>query len=65
MSTIKILKGDVLERLRELKTNSVDLIVTDPPYKLEMPKTSGVDDLLAIKKINRVDEDWDKFTLEE
>jgi site-specific DNA-methyltransferase (adenine-specific) len=65
MAEIKIMQGDVLETLKKLESNSIDLIVTDPPYKLEMPETSGVDDLLALKKINRVNEDWDKFTLDE
>jgi site-specific DNA-methyltransferase (adenine-specific) len=65
MKKVKLLKGDVLERLKSIESNSIDLIVTDPPYKLEMPKTSGVDDLLSKKKIKRVDEDWDKFTLDE
>jgi len=62
---IEIINKDVLVALKEIKTNSIDLIVTDPPYKLEMPKKSGVQDILDIKKMNRVDEDWDKFTLEE
>src|SRR5690606_41590841 len=29
-----ILKGDCLERLKELPDNSVDSVVTDPPYGL-------------------------------
>jgi site-specific DNA-methyltransferase (adenine-specific) len=65
MSYIKIIKNDCLEALKKIDNNSVDLIVTDPPYKLEMTKKSGVDDILKIKKIKRVDEDWDKFTLDE
>jgi DNA modification methylase len=31
---IRLMKGDCLERLRELADNSVDSIVTDPPYGL-------------------------------
>ena len=32
MSTIKLLKGDCLQKLKELEANSVDSVVTDPPY---------------------------------
>jgi len=31
---IKIIQGDCLEKLKELEDNSVDSIVTDPPYEL-------------------------------
>jgi len=30
----KIIQGDCLEKLKELEDNSVDSIVTDPPYHL-------------------------------
>jgi len=31
---IKLLQGDCLKELKELKDNSIDSIVTDPPYGL-------------------------------
>jgi DNA modification methylase len=34
MATIRLLKGDCLQKLKELEDNSVDSIVTDPPYGL-------------------------------
>ena len=34
MKTNKIIQGDCLEKLKELEENSVDSIVTDPPYEL-------------------------------
>ena len=34
MSEIKLILGDCLERLKDLESNSVDSIVTDPPYGL-------------------------------
>lgn len=54
-----------MEILKSLPASSVDLIIADPPYKLEMPDKTGVDDLLKKKKIKLVNEDWDKFGLEE
>lgn len=33
---MRLLHGDCLERLKELPDNSVDSIVTDPPYGLEL-----------------------------
>ena len=32
MSTIRLLKGDCLQKLKELDDNSIDSVVTDPPY---------------------------------
>lgn len=34
MNNIKLLSGDCLLKLKELETNSIDSIVTDPPYGL-------------------------------
>lgn len=34
MSNIEILQGEAIEKLRELKNESVDLIIADPPYNL-------------------------------
>ena len=34
MNDIKILQGDSIELFRSLKSNSVDLIIADPPYNL-------------------------------
>lgn len=36
MNNIEILKGDVTDQLRTLESNSVDAIITDPPYNLGM-----------------------------
>ena len=38
---MKILTGPMQEKLKELKDNSVDSIVTDPPYGLSAAKNSG------------------------
>jgi len=34
MNKIKILQGDAIELFEELKNNSIDLIIADPPYNL-------------------------------
>lgn len=39
----KIIHGSCLEELKKLSDNSVDLIVTDPPYKVSQNYGSGVD----------------------
>ena len=39
MSEYFIKQGDCLELMRDIPDNSIDLIVTDPPYKLN--KTTG------------------------
>lgn len=56
--------GDCIEEMKIIPEGSIDLIIADPPYKLEMPDKTGVDDLLSGKKIKLVNEDWDKFTLD-
>jgi site-specific DNA-methyltransferase (adenine-specific) len=65
MERNKVYKEDCLEFLKKMKDNSTQLIIVDPPYKLEMPDKSGVDDLMKEKGMKRVNENWDKFTLEE
>ena len=38
---IKLLKGDCLELMKDIPDNSIDLIVTDPPYKLVAGGVTG------------------------
>ena len=47
MNTVDIRHGDCLAVLRELPDNSVDSVVTDPPYGLSNTKPSQVADVLA------------------
>lgn len=49
----KIYKGDCLEMLASLKADSVDLIVTDPPYEIKNTKAGGKSALSkSIQKMN-------------
>lgn len=41
MSEVKLYKGDCVEVMKSLPSNSVDLIITDPPYKLTSRGGSG------------------------
>ena len=41
MDNVKLLLGDCLDKLKELEDNSVDSIVTDPPYGLSAAPNSG------------------------
>lgn len=61
----KVTNSDCLDILCDVPDKSIDLVVIDPPYKLEMPEKSGVDALLSKKNIKRVNEEWDKFSLDE
>jgi DNA modification methylase len=64
----KIYNEDVLEFLSKVDDNSVDLIIVDPPYKLEMPKKDIFDyegSIASKKKIKLVREKWDEFSLDE
>ena len=39
----KIINGDCLEELHKIETESIDLVVTDPPYKVSQNYGGGVD----------------------
>ena len=38
-----IIQGDCLEQLKKLKDDSVDLVITDPPYKVSQNYGGGID----------------------
>lgn len=72
MTSIDIRHGDCLEVLRSLEDNSVDSVVTDPPYGLSNTKPDQVADVLAAwvtgdteavprKKGGFMGADWDSF----
>jgi len=53
-----ILHGDIIKNLKNIPTNSIDLIFADPPYFMQtegqLLRTEGT-------KFSGVDDDWDKF----
>ena len=72
MNSIDIRHGDCLTVLRDLPDNSVDSVVTDPPYGLSNTKPAQVADVLAAwvtgdmeavpaKKGGFMGADWDSF----
>lgn len=65
MEKNKVYNSDCIDFLKSMEDKSTQLIIVDPPYKLEMPNKSGVDDLIKKKGMKRVNESWDKFTLDE
>ena len=38
---IQLLQGDCLELMKDIKDNSIDLIVTDPPYRVTSRGSNG------------------------
>ena len=72
MTSIDIRHGDCLTVLRDMPDNSVDSVVTDPPYGLSNTKPAQVADVLAAwvngetgavpaKKGGFMGKDWDSF----
>lgn len=59
MELNKIIKGDSLEELKKIPSNSIDLIFTDPPYNMQLKNELY---RLNNMKVNGVDDDWDKFS---
>lgn len=41
LNDVKLMLGDCLSRMKEIPSNSVDLIVTDPPYDIKNTKAGG------------------------
>ena len=67
-----IIHGDCLEELKKLDDNSVDAVITDPPYGLSNTKPAQVADVLAAwvtgeteavpaKRGGFMGKDWDSF----
>ena len=54
----KIIRGNCIDKLRELPDKSIDLIFSDPPYNLQLQKTLYRNNG---KKFDGVSDDWDKF----
>jgi modification methylase hinfI len=54
-----IIRGDTIEELKKIKSETVDFIFADPPYFMqtegELLRTNGT-------KFDGVEDDWDKFT---
>jgi site-specific DNA-methyltransferase (adenine-specific) len=38
---VELFQGDCLELFEQIPDNSVDLIVTDPPYQIDCTKAGG------------------------
>lgn len=51
MCITKLLQGDCLELMKKIPDNSIDLIVTDPPYDISC--TNGGGSINNIKKLNQ------------
>lgn len=52
----KVIRGDCLEVMKGIPDNSVDLAVTDPPYKLSQEYGSAIesDNLIAVASIYKI-----------
>ena len=57
----KVIQGDCLEVLRDLPDNSVDLVVTDPPYNLKHINYGGT--VNTVKKLNESLKDLERDNL--
>lgn len=52
MDNFRLIKGDCLHFMKTLKNNSIDLIVTDPPYKVTARGNAGNSGGMMKKKIS-------------
>jgi site-specific DNA-methyltransferase (adenine-specific) len=65
----KIIKGDAIENMRKLPSNSIDLIIADPPYNLSKGNKWAWDPKSNLPGFggawNKVIESWDNMPLAE
>ena len=65
----KIIKGDVIENMKKLPSNSIDLIIADPPYNLSKGNKWAWDAKSNLPGFggawNKVLESWDNMPLSE
>lgn len=55
MGSVNLMRGDCLERMKEIPSGSVDLILTDPPYGTTACKWDSIIDLeLMWKELKRI-----------
>ena len=54
----RIINGDSLKELKNIPSESFDLIFADPPYNLQLKKELNRPDS---SKVNAVNDEWDKF----
>lgn len=59
--TINLMLGDCLERMREIPDGSVDLILTDPPYKISKPSNFHTMKDRVNKRTGTDFGEWDKY----
>ena len=64
MKTNQIIKGDCIEEMKKLPDNSVDAIITDPPYKLQFKNPIDLHGRKAFYG-SLQDMDWDKLNIKE
>jgi site-specific DNA-methyltransferase (adenine-specific) len=53
MGMIQLFNGDCIEVMKDMPDNSIDLIVTDPPYKVTARGVAGNSGGMLQKKINK------------
>ena len=56
--TSNLILGDCLEKMKEIPDNSIDLVITDPPYGINYCISKGS---LTFKKRNIHNDKWDSF----
>ena len=54
-----ILQGDTISLMKQLPSNSIDLIFADPPYNLQLNGNLRRPDHSMVQAVK---EDWDKFS---
>ena len=57
----KVIQGDCLEVMKEIDDNSIDIIITDPPYGIGAYKNGTMGGGVLAKQSTYKATDWDNF----
>ncbi len=52
---IKLIHGDALEEMEKISDNSIDLVLTDPPYGSAYDGTNSIDNPTTFKNLTSHD----------
>jgi len=56
---MRLMKGDCLERMKEIESGSVDMVLTDPPYGMDFQSNRRV----VTKKFKKIENDTNTYWL--
>ena len=61
--SIALIKGDAIKELKKIKDDSIDFVLTDPPYNLGLFMKNRATNLSALRKNHFSGKEWDNLEI--